>query len=361
MIPVTKPFLPPKNTLLSLIEGVYERNWLTNHGPLVSRFEKKISTYLKHNHLKYVSNGTLALQIALQAIGKKGEVITTAFSYIATTSSIIWEGNKPVFVDVDSKTCNISASLIQEKITDETIAILATHVYGNPCDIDALERISLKHQIPIIYDAAHCFGTEFKNNSIFHYGDISITSFHATKIMHTVEGGAVFSNKKKYNRPIEGLMNFGHTSENTFDMAGINGKNSEFHAAMGLSILPHFPNLLNKRKLQWEKYYMALIDGRKLKTIEINPKAKYNYAYFPLICETEELSFLIEKSLSKNNIKARRYFNPSLNRLEFLNTKKQECPVSENLSKTVLCLPLYHTLKHQEIDLICNIVNSCCD
>lgn len=344
MIPVTKPFLPPKELLMKHLEGVYDRNWLTNHGPLVQQLEEELRAYTQHTHLKYVTNGTIALQIALQAVHKKGEVITTPFSYIATTSSIVWEGNTPVFVDVDSFTCNIDPKLIEEKINEKTVAILATHVYGNPCEVIEIEAIAKKYNIPIIYDAAHCFGTKFQNKSIFHFGDLSVTSFHATKIMHTVEGGAVFSNNPLYDRAIEGLMNFGHTSENTFDMAGINGKNSEFHAAMGLSVLPFIQEIFSAKEKQWKNYYNNLLRSDKLSTIAIHPLATYNYAYFPLICKTEEISIQIESVLLNNQIKARRYFNPSLNKLEFLTNKLQECPISESLSSRVLCLPLFHSL-----------------
>lgn len=358
MIPVTKPFLPPKNILLKHLEGIYDRNWLTNHGPLVQQLEVELKSFTQHEKLKYVTNGTVALQIALQAIQKRGEVITTPFSYIATTSSIVWEGNTPIFVDVDPLTCNIDPKLIEEKINENTIAILATHVYGNPCEILEIEAISKKHNIPVIYDAAHCFGTKFQNKSIFHFGDLSVTSFHATKIMHTVEGGAVFSNNKLYHRAIEGLMNFGHTSENTFDMAGINGKNSEFHAAMGLSVLPCIHEIFSTKEKQWKNYFNTLIDNNKLCTINIHPSSEYNYAYFPLICKTKEISIQIELALMNKQIKARRYFNPSLNKLDFLSNKLQDCPVSESLSTRVLCLPLFHSLTDEEQHHVINTIKN---
>jgi dTDP-4-amino-4,6-dideoxygalactose transaminase len=360
MIPVTKPYLPNKKKLLSYLNLIYERGWLTNHGPIVNDFESKLRDYCEHEQVRFVSNGTIALQIALQAIQKRGEVITTPYSYIATTSSIIWEGNEPVFVDVNPETTNINNKLIEEKITKETIAILATHVYGNPCEIEEIESIAKKYNIPVIYDAAHCFGTIYNNQSIFHFGDLSVTSFHATKIMHTVEGGAVFSNTERFNRPIDGLMNFGHTSENTFDMAGINGKNSEFHAAMGITVLDDFPGILSQRKKQWLRYFGAIENSSLVQTISLNPKANYNYAYFPLICSTKEICNTIEEELIANNIKARRYFSPSLNTLDFLTDKNQPCPVSESLSKRILCLPLYHDLKEEDqskiIDIIANLI-----
>lgn len=356
MIPVTKPYLPNKKKLLSYLNLIYESGWLTNHGPIVNEFESKLREYCEHEQVKFVSNGTIALQIALQAIKKRGEVITTPYSYIATTSSIIWEGNKPVFVDVNPETANIDNKLIEDKITKETIAILATHVYGNPCEIEEIELIAKKYNIPVIYDAAHCFGTKYNNQSIFHFGDLSVTSFHATKIMHTVEGGAVFSNSERFNRPIDGLMNFGHTSENTFDMAGINGKNSEFHAAMGINVLDNFSEILLQRKKQWLRYFGVIENSSLVQTISLNSKANYNYAYFPLICSTKEICNIIEEKLSANNVKARRYFSPSLNTLDFLTHKDQPCPVSESLSKRVLCLPLYHDLNEEDQSIILDVI-----
>lgn len=193
MIPVTKPFLPPLEEYYKLVQSIWERQWLTNNGPLVNELELKLKEYLNVPHLIYVTNGTIALQIAIKALGLKGEIITTPFSYVATTSSIVWEGCTPIFVDIDPNTFNIDPTKIEAAITNETSAILATHVYGNPCDIEKIQEIADRYNLKVIYDAAHCFGTKYKGKSIFEFGDVSTTSFHATKLFHSIEGGAIIT------------------------------------------------------------------------------------------------------------------------------------------------------------------------
>jgi dTDP-4-amino-4,6-dideoxygalactose transaminase len=193
MIPVTKPFLPKAKEYDTYLQSIWERQWLTNNGPLVNEFELKLKNYLNVEHLLFVANGTVALQIAIKALELKGEIITTPFSFVATTSSIVWEGCTPVFTDIDPETFNIDPQKIEDAITTKTSAILATHVYGNPCDIDSIQEIANRHGLKVIYDAAHCFGTLYKGKSVFEYGDISTTSFHATKLVHSIEGGAVFT------------------------------------------------------------------------------------------------------------------------------------------------------------------------
>ncbi len=356
-IPITQPFQPPKEELLRLIEEAYDRNWLTNQGPLVTQFEKELSEYSGIKQLKFVSNGTIALQIALQAIFEKGEVITTPYSYIATTSSIIWEGCTPVFADIDEASLNVSPKEIEALISERTKAILVTHVYGNACEIDAIGEIADRHGIPVIYDAAHCFGTKYKGQSIFQYGDLSTASFHATKLFHTVEGGAVFSNKEKYHRRIHGLSNFGHTDENDFDMAGINGKNSEFHAAMGLCNFKYLNDILNSRKQQWSRYFESFITLSNLRTIKVNPDCDYNHAYFPIILDSRELSEMVERLLLESGIKPRRYFSPSLNTIEAVQSN-YKCPVSESIATRVLCLPLFFNLTEDDQKMVCKIVHS---
>src|SRR5690554_3601821 len=210
MIPVTKPYLPSQEKYLQYISGIYERQWLTNNGPLVQEFERQFKDYLGIEHLLYLANGTLALQLAIKALDLKGEIITTPFSYVATTSSIVWEGCRPIFVDIDAQTLNIDSKKIEAAITQSTTGILATHCFGNACDIDAIEKIAKKHDLKVIYDAAHCFGTQYKGKSIFEYGDISTTSLHATKLMHSVEGGVVFSQNEDIIQRMAYLRNFGH-------------------------------------------------------------------------------------------------------------------------------------------------------
>ena len=231
MILVTKPFLPPIEEYESYLKEIWQREWLTNNGPLVNDFELKLKLYLQVPHLLYLCNGTVALQIAIRALELKGDVITTPFSFIATTSSILWEGIRPVFVDIDADTLNIDPNKIEAAITPQTSAILATHVYGNPCDIDAIEAIAKKHNLKVIYDAAHCFGTKYKGKSVYSYGDVSIASFHATKLFHTVEGGAVFTNDPDLLKKMAFMRNFGFNGPEDFEYMGVNGKNSEFHAS----------------------------------------------------------------------------------------------------------------------------------
>lgn len=354
MIPVTKPYLPPKAELFDLLSQVYDRNWLTNSGPLVNLLEEELPRYLDYNgFFNFVNNGTIALQIAIKALDLKGEIITTPFSYVATTSSIVWENCKPVFVEVEESSCNIDATLIEAAISSNTTAILATHVYGNPCDVLAIEVIAKKHGLKVIYDAAHCFGTTFKGKSIFEFGDISTTSFHATKLFHTVEGGALFTKNKEVAHRISYMRNFGHNGQEAFWGIGINGKNSEFHAAMGIANLKYAKEVLLKRKEQWLLYQEKL--SPKFNVLDLIDLNGYNFAYFPIFFSNE--SELIEKKnfLEANQIYCRRYFYPSLAKLKYTENETH-FPISEDLSTKVLTLPLYHNLSRKEQFLIIRIL-----
>jgi dTDP-4-amino-4,6-dideoxygalactose transaminase len=353
MIPVTKSFLPPFEEYETYLKGIWQRNWLTNNGPLVNELELRLKEYLNVPHLLFLSNGTIALQIAIKALELKGEIITTPFSYVATTSSIVWEGCVPTFVDIDPHSLNIDASKIEEAITPHTSAILATHVYGNPCDIDAISTIAQKHNLKVIYDAAHCFGTKYKGKSVFEYGDISTTSFHATKVFHTIEGGAVFTDSAELTKKMSYLLNFGHNGPDTFAEVGINGKNSEFHAAMGLTNLKSIAAILKTRKEQSE-YYNSRLKTLNVGKIKINPLCEFNYAYYPIIFKTEKELLKNLENLNAHRIYPRRYFNPSLNKLPYVTYK--EMPVSEDISTRVLCLPLYFDLSVEEMDLICRVL-----
>ncbi len=353
MIPVTKPFLPPKEEVYKLLDDVWRREWLTNNGPLVNQFELMLKEYLKVPNLLFLNNGTIALQIAIKALDLNGEIITTPFSYVATTNSILWEGCKPVFVDIDVETFNIDPRKIEDSITVNTTAILATHVFGNPCDIDAIEKIATKYSLKVIYDAAHCFGTKYKGKSVFAFGDISTTSFHATKLFHTVEGGAVFCNCPELLKKMAYLRNFGHNGPEDFALVGINGKNSEFHAAMGIANFPYINQILEARKRQSLRYG-EMLKGLRVKYLSINTSAEFNYAYFPIVFETETNLLKAVAELNSKLITPRRYFYPSLNNLQYLN--KQEAPVSEDISKTILCLPLFYDLSNADIDTICEII-----
>ncbi|MBF8964213.1 DegT/DnrJ/EryC1/StrS family aminotransferase [Pontibacter sp. FD36] len=353
MIPVTKPFLPPREEYKNLVDSIWERQWLTNNGPLVNELELKLKEYLNVPHLLYLSNGTIALQIAIKALELRGEIVTTPFSYVATTSSIVWEGCKPVFVDIDPNTLNLDPTKIEEAITPETTGILATHVYGNPCDVDAIQEIADRHNLKVIYDAAHCFGTKYKGKSIFEYGDVSTTSFHATKLFHTIEGGAVFSKCPEVLKKMSFMRNFGHDGPESFAEIGINGKNSEFHAAMGLVNLKYIEEILAKRK-ELSEYYDSFLKNVKGRSPQLDSQAEYNFAYYPFVFDSPELMQLCYKKLAVSNINCRRYFYPSLASLHYVN--ETELPVCNSVVERVLCLPLYHTLTYEEIHMIVRII-----
>ncbi|MEO7992383.1 MAG: DegT/DnrJ/EryC1/StrS family aminotransferase [Chryseolinea sp.] len=353
MILVTKPFLPPQHEYQRYLDGIWGRQWLTNNGPLVNELELRLKNYLNVPHLLYLSNGTIALQIAIKALGLKGEIITTPFSYVATTSSIVWEGCKPVFVDIDGGSLNIDPTKIEAAITDQTSAILATHVFGNPCDIESIEAIANRNNIPVIYDAAHCFGTLYKNQSVFNFGKICTTSFHATKLFHTVEGGAVFTQDDELLKKMALLKNFGHNGPVDFADVGINGKNSEFHAAMGLANLKYIEAILKSRKDQSLRYDQWL-DRVHAQRLVINKDAEFNYSYYPLILKDEATTLKVIQALESNRISPRRYFYPSLNTTAPY--KSGEILLSESVSKRIICLPLYYSLSEEEIDFISRII-----
>lgn len=353
MIPVTKPFLPKEEEFRGYIESIWERQWLTNNGPLVNELEIKLQEYLRLKHLLFVSNGTFAIQLAIKALGLEGEIITTPFSFVATTSSIVWEGCTPVYVDIDEETFNIDPSKIEAAITPQTSAILATHVYGNPCDIDAIQAIADKYQLKVIFDGAHCFGTTYKNKSVFAYGDVSTVSFHATKLFHTIEGGAVFTQDPELLKKMANMRNFGHNGPESFLELGINGKNCEFHAAMGLCNLEHIEEILEKRRSLSYHYYKRLknIQGKFPK---LNEDMDYNYSYFPILFDTEEMMQKCMDRLEQSRIYSRRYFFPSLSSLPYVD--QVTMPVCDSVASRILCLPLYHTLTTADLDMICRII-----
>ena len=357
MIQVNKPFLPPMDEYQLYIDGIWQRNWLTNNGPLVNEFELKLKAYLQVPHLLYLCNGTVALQIAIKALKLKGEVITTPFSFIATTSSIVWEGCTPVFVDIDPYSLTMDPDKIVDAITDKTSAIIATHVYGNACDINTIDQIATRHNLKVIYDASHCFGTWYKGKSIFTFGDVSTTSFHATKLFHTIEGGAVFTNDDELLKKMAFMRNFGHNGPEDFSEVGINAKNSEFHAAMGLANLKYIEEILASRKKQSLQYdqWLERIHCQKIK---IDNNCSFNYAYYPLILDNEEIVLKVIRALEANKIFPRRYFYPSLNTVKLYDGRS--LPVSESVSRRIICLPIYHSLSGEEIDFICRIILRAC-
>ena len=353
MINVTKSYLPPLEEYIKYLEKIWSSGWLTNNGSFVQELETKLVSYLGVPHLHYLSNGTIALQIALRALGVSGEVITTPFTYVATTNAILWENCQPVFVDIDENTLCIDVEKIEEAITKNTKAIMATHVYGFPCDVDAISKIAKKYQLKVIYDAAHAFGCRINDSSILNYGDLSALSFHATKIFHTVEGGALVSKEINDSEIINKIRNFGHLGDEYF-ILGLNGKNSEFHAAMGLCVLDKIPEIIHKRKILSNCYDNEL-NGLDIVFQNNQDNFEYNYAYYPVLFRNELDLFKAIDNLRSNGINPRRYFFPSLNKLPFLK-KDFYCPISEDISTRILCLPLYDGLNVKEVKHISYLI-----
>jgi dTDP-4-amino-4,6-dideoxygalactose transaminase len=354
MIPVTKPFLPPREEYENYLKGIWHRQWLTNMGPLASDLEIKLKSFLEVNHLLFVGNGTIALQMAIKALDLKGEIITTPFSFIATTSTIVWEGCKPVFVDIDPQSLNIDATKIEAAITDKTTAIIATHVYGNPCDVEHIEEIANKHNLKVIYDGAHAFGVKIKGRSIFNYGDISVCSLHATKLYHSIEGGLIITKEPDLLKKLAFIRNFGFNGPENFIELGINGKNSEFHAAMGLVNLDYIEKIHQSRKVITERYNERL-EGLKARRPVWHAFSANNYAYYPLVFERETLMMKCMEVLKQHEIFTRRYFYPSLAcTLPYLEPKR--LAIIDDVSKRVLCLPLFCDLTIEEVDFICRLI-----
>ncbi len=352
MIQVTKPFFPPVEEYKELIDSIWQSGWITNNGPLLKQLEKELESYLDVKNLSFVTNGTIALQIAIKALGLKGEIITTPFSYVATSSSIVWENCMPVFADIDAETFNIDPENIRKKITSKTTGIIATHVFGNPCHIDEIKKIADEHNLKVIYDAAHCFGSKYKGKSVFGYGDISTASFHATKVYHTTEGGAVVTKNESLKKEIDHMRNFGHNGPYKFHGIGINGKSSEFHAAMGLLNLRYIDEILNRRKQQ-NLLYTKLLSGHGLKFQKVEKLSEINFSYFPIVFKDEKTLLKTDKELRNHDIYGRRYFYPSLNTLSYL---KGECPISEDIARRIFCLPLFYDLEKSDQEKISQIV-----
>ncbi len=357
-IGVTRAFLPPRREYDAYLDKIWSSNYLTNQGPLLKLFESKASEHLNVSNFHFVANGTLALQIALKSLSiDGGEIITTPFTYVATISSILWERCKPVFVDINPNNFCMDVDLIEAAITKNTKAIMPTHVFGISCDVVRIDEIAKKNKLKVIYDAAHAFGVEVHGRSLLDYGDISICSFHATKIFHTIEGGALVVKSNDINKKVELIKRFGHNGDDHI-MLGINAKSSEFNAAMGIINLKYVDKIIEKRKKIYETYRKSLNDTFYIPKPEIYQK--YNYAYMPILFDSEEDLELGFEALRKKNIHPRRYFYPSLNKLPYL-SEYQPCPVSEDISKRVACLPLYDTLSTEKAREISQILNYACN
>lgn len=354
MINVTKTFLPPLDEYMHQVKRAFDNNWLSNRGELVLELEEKLKEFLDVDNILIMNNGTIPLQIALKLLGGGGEIITTPFSYVATTAAIVWENCTPVFVDIDPEYLTIDDTKIEEAITSKTTCILATHVFGNPCNIEAIDVIAKKYNLKVIYDAAHCFGVRYKGKSIFDYGDISTCSFHATKLFHTAEGGAIFCKDKLLMHKVFYSHAFGHLGPEDYYGLGINGKISELQCAMGLSILPYLDKILEDRKFIINTYNDKL-NFDKLSNIKLRIGTIWNNSYYPIIFENEKKLLQIQELLNKENIFPRRYFFPSLNNLPYISNRFIK--ISDETAKTILCLPLYFNLSQDEMKKIISIIN----
>lgn len=355
LINVTKSFFPPLAEYQYQVQRIWDNQWLTNRGSLLIELEEKLIDYLAIQQSKMIimNNGTIPLQIALKLLGKGGEIITTPFSYVATTAAIVWENCTPIFVDIHPEYLTIDETKIEAAITDKTTCILATHVFGNPCNIEAIETIAKKYNLKVIYDAAHCFGVTYKGKSIFEYGDISTCSFHATKLFHTGEGGALFTKDAGLYHQCFYSHNFGHNGPLAFHGLGINGKISELQAAMGLAVLPHMDQILKSRREAVNTYRENL--SADLNIMKLREESGWNYSYFPILFKNEESLLCAESDLKVNNVLARRYFYPSLHSLPYVTNTIM--PVSEEISKRILCLPLYYGMQVENLYRVLKQVN----
>ncbi len=352
MINVTKTFLPPQEAYNEQVARAFANTWITNRGELVLELEEKLRDYLAVQNIILTNNGTVPLQIALKLLANGGEVITTPFSYVATTAAIVWENCTPVFVDIHPEYFTIDETKIEAAITSKTTAILATHVYGNSCNVEAIEEIAKRYNLAVIYDAAHAFGVKYKNESIFSFGDVSTCSFHATKLFHTGEGGAMFCKDDELNHQLFYCHNFGHDGPLNYHGLGINGKMSELNAAMGLAVFPYLESIIGFRKQVVLKYLEGL-KNLPLNFLKLRPETEWNYAYFPVVFENEEQLLKMQKALNEAGINPRRYFYPSLNTLPYV--EATDLPIATSIAKRVMCLPLYYGLSDLDQERIIEI------
>ncbi len=363
-VPVTKPYLPSRDRLNQYIDGIYERKWLTNNGKLVQDLTRRLSDHLEVENLLLVSNGTLALQVAYRALGlldpqdtsTKIEAITSPFTFIATASSLKWEGISPVFADIDPETWCLDPKNIESKISDNTRAIVPVHVFGNACDVEEIDHISKKYGLKVIYDASHAFDVRYKSASLLSWGDASTLSFHATKLFHTGEGGAViFKNKEDLARA-QKIINFGITGPEKIESLGINAKMNELQAALGLSILDEFSEIIDSRRKISEAYRNEL-DSIIVRQ-KISTDLSYNYAYFPVLLQSEEEVISVLRDLSQQGVLARRYFYPSLDLVPYLGYIGDKMAESVSISKRILCLPIYSELGISDVLSICEVIKN---
>lgn len=357
-INVTEPFLPPLEEYVEYLKGIWARNYLTNQGPLVRELEQKLQTYHHLEHpVRCVANGGLGLQIILKALGIKGEVITTPFSYVATTSCPLWEGTTVKFADIEPDHLTLDPRAVEDAITPRTEAILATHVFGNPCDVEALETIARKHRLALIYDAAHAFGVSYQGRSILEWGDASMVSLHATKLFHTVEGGFVYSRKAEVSHKLEWMRRFGHNGPARFHGVGINAKLSEVHAAMGLANYSHLDEIVASRRAVCVSYDNAMARIPALRrAFTLRAGTEWNHAYYPVLCPRHEMREALIGRLDSAGVFTRRYFDPSLDQIESLCAQAADTPVSHDITGRILCLPLSSGMKIETITHVVDLL-----
>jgi dTDP-4-amino-4,6-dideoxygalactose transaminase len=355
-INVTKCQLPDRKVFDSYVDQLFQTGWITNRGELVQQLEKRLAEHLGVKNVVLVANGTLALQIAYRVLGFNNQVITTPFSFIATASSLAWEGLDVIFADIDEKTLNITSAEIKKKITDKTSGIVPVHVYGNPCEVDELGALASTHGLPIVYDAAHAFDIKYQNKSVLNWGDISILSFHATKLFHTIEGGALIINDDALCYKARDMINFGIIGPDAVISLGINAKMNEFQAAMGLSLLDKVEPSIGQRKLLTAQYHSSL--SETLIRQQWNSNASCNYGYYPVIFSSESQLLNCQKALNDEDVYPRRYFSPSLARISECGWPEQQTPIADDIASRVLCLPLYAELDVKYVIKISEIINS---
>lgn len=363
-IPVTQPFLPPLEEFLPYLEQIWENKWLTNNGPFHQQLEKALCERLGVEHLSLFTNGTLALVTALQALRITGEVITTPYSFVATSHSLLWNNLKPVFVDIDPDTFNIDPEKIEAAITPQTTAILAVHCYANPCNVEKIQHIADNYGLKVIYDAAHAFAVDYKGQSLLRHGDLSILSFHATKVFNTFEGGAIVCPDAKTKQRIDYLKNFGFADEVTVTAPGINGKMSEFQAAFGLLQLKHVNQAITLRERLYQNYRETLRNVKGITIPDLSSCANSNYSYFPVLIEKDyplKRDELYQK-LKDVGILSRRYFYPLISDMPMYrglsSANVENLPCAVKIANKVLCLPIYAELSTEEQEIIIRTIKS---
>ena len=359
-ISVIQSSIPTLEEYVKEIESIFETKWLTNMGTKHQELQIKLEDYLKVKHINLFTNGHMALYSAIKALDLEGEVITTPFTFVSTTHAIVQNGLKPVFCDIEAENYTMDASKIESLITPKTCAIIPVHVYGNVCNVEEIENIAKKYNLKVIYDAAHAFGVKYNNIGIGNFGDMSMFSFHATKVFNTIEGGGISYKENKYEKKLNLLKNFGITGPETTEDIGMNAKMNEFQAAMGICNLRHIDGEIKKRKRIVEEYRKRLYNIKGIKLAKIQENVESNYAYFPVVFEDEfgKTRDEVMEELAKNNIFTRKYFYPLTTDFECYNTNydSKETPIAKYISDRVLTLPLFADLSIEKVNEICDII-----